>query len=135
VPDWSVKVDPIVVLLMVSESVGSHIGSLRPRKSREFSVSYTTSGIEKLRVSIDCSRSITCQGIFLDAVDGLGGLPASGWRPEMASNIPSTSATNTTTTKSGWYEDGDVKKRLEEICRCFVLDRRDTYPGNSAPLD
>lgn len=131
VPDWRSEVDPTVVPLMVSQSAGC-IGNLRPRTSRKPSVFYAASGTKKPSVIFDSPfvRSITCKGILLDLVDGLGGLPGG------ASHVPSTSVTNTTAVRNGGHEDRNVNQCLAKtICRCLTLDRRDTYLGDPAPID
>lgn len=73
VPDWTVKVQPEVVPLLVSQSGGRHISNFRPHHSLSSTAIYKACG-EKLpcvKYSTDFA-TMTCTGIVIDQMDGLG---------------------------------------------------------------
>ncbi|KAK3331733.1 heterokaryon incompatibility protein-domain-containing protein [Cercophora scortea] len=142
VPDWSLRrrYSP-PVLCMASQSVGQHIGNFRPLHSVNFSCSYVASGNKRPKVTFsEDLREMTCAGVFLDYIDGLGGLKQV--RKELVECVQSTSKTNAPMISDS-DDAGDVRSTesrqamcsllFDCISRCLVLDRIDRYFRHPAP--
>lgn len=137
VPDWRVEVQhPSVVPLMVSQSSCPQLANLRPpkphrhpslRKSARANASFRASGKQTARVSFcESLVHLTCQGIRLDVIDGLG--TSSG---DYHIAAESTSPTNTVPPEEG--DDAVRKTSLYSVARSLVLDRQDQFLENAAP--
>lgn len=128
VPDWRTSVQPLVVPLMVSQSANEHLANFRPRNRStkpKTLAEFKASGEEAPRIKFsDSCAHLTCQGIALDVVDGLGSIK-SGLVPA----VKSTSLWNTKT--------ADLQEKeslLHSLARSLVLDRADKYLGARAPV-
>ncbi|KAK3681680.1 hypothetical protein B0T22DRAFT_472645 [Podospora appendiculata] len=142
VPDWSLRrrYSP-PVLCMASQSAGQHIGNFRPLHSISFSCSYVASGNERPKVTFsEDLREMTCAGVFLDYVDGLGGVKQV--RKDLVECVQSTSTTNAPSTsnaddasdaRSTESRQATCSLLLDCISRCLVLDRIDRYFRRPAP--
>lgn len=148
VPDWRTHVETFVTPLMVSQSHRQYIGNLRPVAQVDFTRShasiYAASGTRspQIRFSADF-RQLSCRGVFLDHIDGLGGIGslAKDYQPDLeklshSSLIQSTSTTNTVrrlnhvekaTVHSGTASVNSCPHSLDDVLRCLVLDRADRY--------
>lgn len=136
VPDWRVEVQrPSVVPLMVSQSSSPQLANLRPpkpqrhpslRKSSRANASFRASGKQTAWVNFcESLVHLTCQGVRLDVVDGLG---TSSGDCQIAAE--STSPTNTVPPEEG---DGAVRKTaLYSVARSLVLDRQDKFLESAA---
>jgi hypothetical protein len=149
VPDWRVSAVPLVGPLMVSQSAGIHIGNFRPLHSLNYSVSYSASLDMKPCVSFSTDlQSIECEGVLLDRIDGLTGLPdqnSSRYPRESDILEQSTSCFNILSDKSSnanspdcissdvSYTTKDASDIFKSIMRCLVLNREDHYFNNAAP--
>lgn len=151
VPDWRVEVPhPSVVPLMVSQSSCPQLANLRPPKAHghpsllrtqaaQANVSYRASGDpdKTLRRVTFCESPthLTCQGIKLDVIDGLG--TSQG---DYQISAATTSPVNTTTVipagEGGGRDDEAMeirKSALYSLARSMVLDRRDQFLERGAP--
>jgi hypothetical protein len=138
VPDWRAAVDTFVVPLLVSQSGKTAIGNFGPIKGQEANSScsiYAASGDQGPRVgSWTIPHQLPCQGIFIDIIDGFGGMPKTPKHPESLGN-QSNSQNNIgpppSTRKNGSSTDEQL---LNDIVRCLVLDRGDRYLSTPTPL-
>jgi hypothetical protein len=145
VPNWSVKVRQKVVPLMVSQGQG-RIGNFRPLADRDSTASYKASGISTPVIDFPAgNRILTCQGVELDYINGLGG-------GDSETYIQSTSTPNhepanaqygddheavATCTPDQHTDPPDSQKEeavqlLTRISRSLVLDRADRYLNHHA---
>lgn len=148
VPNWNIRVQVFVTPLMVSQSGISYIGNFRPildRADTEDPCLYTAAG----NTLPDCSISgfqLTCKGIILDCIDGLGATsvtPKGGDPDQHDSNmklVPSQSDINRCVGRSTSSYDLAQRKEqssrlLDKLIRSMVLDRQDRYLSIRAPLD
>ncbi|KAK1758278.1 hypothetical protein QBC47DRAFT_374184 [Echria macrotheca] len=137
VPDWSLrrKYSP-PVLCMASQSSGKHIGNFRPLHSEDWSCSFAASGRWRPRVSFSPDlRELTCAGVLLDQIDGLGGVKQV--RHETEELCQSTSDINIAQPpgKGKISKGKKCATLLESVSRCLVLDRRDRYFSHPAPRE
>ncbi|KAL9617980.1 MAG: hypothetical protein Q9160_007285 [Pyrenula sp. 1 TL-2023] len=148
VPDWRRHVETFVTLLMVSQSTCKHIGNFRPVAHVDFNRSraetYAAAWMRSPQVQFSAEfRQLSCRGIFLDYIDGIGGIGslAKDYQPDPRklshlSLIQSTSAVNTgrciEVGKNSAVDDNATKANscphsIDDILRCLVLDRADRY--------
>lgn len=128
VPDWRVPLlRPPVVPLMVSQSANEHLANFRPINTSskpKNKIMYKASGQEAPRVQFsDPVQDCTCQGLFLDSVDGLG--PMQG---DLVPTVESTSPVNT--------KPPDMQEKeslMHSLTRSLVVDRVDKFLENRAP--
>ncbi|KAK0656997.1 heterokaryon incompatibility protein-domain-containing protein [Cercophora newfieldiana] len=137
VPDWSIELlHSGPVPSMASQSARAHIGNLRPMHSIDFSCMYAACGSmgPRVRFSEDL-LGMTCGGILVDRVDGLGGVRQVS--QDAVHSAQSTSAVNARP------PDGGVESHRNQatstflwgqIPCCLVLDRKDRYLRHRAPL-
>lgn len=136
VPDWQVSLpQPPVVPLMVSQSANEHLANFRPinpspaRKSKQ-PAAFRASGHETPRVLFsDSGRCVTCQGLTLDAVDGLGAVSQADGR-RLAPAVGATSPANTAPPADMQEKEG----LLHSLVRSVVLDRMDKFLERRAPV-
>ncbi|PVH74034.1 hypothetical protein DL98DRAFT_393288, partial [Cadophora sp. DSE1049] len=133
VPDWRAHVEGKVMPVMASQGSSEGTGNFRPTWVHRSDVAYRASGSTKPVFNIDSSNKVlTCTGIVIDIIDGLGGseyddageliqslpLQQSTWEFNAAST---TNPTPPSVTKT--------------ISRCIALDRKDRYLSESMPPD
>lgn len=128
VPDWRIKLTPLVVPLMVSQGAREFIGNLRPCAYSDYSACYSASlEISPKVVFSPNHREMTCTGLFVTSIEGLTKLPLSvfygGEKVELKS-LP--------LTRQGLPMD--ASQLVESILRCLVLDRGDPYLNHKAPM-
>ena len=147
VPDWRIVTVPWVVPAMVCQSAGQHIGNFRPLPLRGAPDFYTAGrivGPANAVISEDL-RILTCRGIMVDNVDGIGGLKVvhrdregneDDW-DEIHDYIASTSSVNA---PSGDNSSLEIKtdpqhlaKLMEQVGQCILLNRKDRYLGDKSP--
>lgn len=136
VPDWRVSWPPFVVPLMVSQSASDALANFRPvagppRGAKKFKrmTAYRASGTEVYADdSGDMFNQLTCRGIMIDSIDGLGGLPSQDDRL-IIRGTASTSPVNTTPADSGNKEEV-----FNELTRSLVINRNDKYLESRAPV-
>jgi hypothetical protein len=142
VPDWRAPVYSFVIPLLVCQSGNTVIGNFRPVKGNDSIVVYSASGNEAPRIrSSGNPDRLPCEGILIDAIDGLGGMPnAHGLA--IARLVQSTFPENVKS--KAWAQSdastdpqhpSDNKWLLDDIVSCFVLDRKDRYLGIPAPVE
>ncbi|KAH8892930.1 HET-domain-containing protein, partial [Thozetella sp. PMI_491] len=151
-PDWSNRRDLSVIPLLVSQSGRAHIGNLRPPgdfEPEERTVLYdaTRGSVPRVSWSAEC-REMTCRGIFLDYVDGLGdlgvgkyphkgdetirklvqstavGIKQAGRRPSGASGMTSPLPEAT----------GSPSELLDAVVRSVTVGSEDRYLSSKAPV-
>lgn len=132
VPDWRVLSPPYVVPLMVSQSTSEALANFRPitgpprsvKKMKKMSA-YKASGAELPIIRL--GDTLSCRGIVIDSIDGLGGIPAQEDR--LVQSIQSTSPANTKATNAG-----TEKEIFQQLVRSLVLNRQDKYLESRAPV-
>ncbi|POS72800.1 hypothetical protein DHEL01_v208799 [Diaporthe helianthi] len=136
IPDWRVSCPPYVVPLMVSQSASDALANFRPvagsrmgAKKFKRITAYRASGTEEYAVEpVDMFNHLSCRGIVIDSIDGLGGLPSRDERV-IIQGTASTSPVNTTPA------DADHKEEVfDGLVRSLVLNRHDKYLESLAPV-
>lgn len=147
VPNWNIRVQVFVTPLMVSQSGISYIGNFRPivgRSDTEDPVLYTAAGNTLPECSISEDFRMTCKGIILDCIDGLGTTSATpkGGEPDEHDSklVPSRSDRNRDVDRSTSNYDFAQRREqssrlLDKLIRSMVLDRQDRYLSIRTPLD
>jgi hypothetical protein len=101
------------------------------------------SGSEIPQVQFDGPGQITCEGILLDIVDGLGCISidqTSSYRYDKDAMVQSTSTANVSAlaARSSTADATRIENAFDlvvEICRCLVLDRTDRYLRHVPPTE
>lgn len=155
VPDWRAQRESYVMPVMASQSGIKHIGNFRPageRRLRPGWKKYVAGGEQSpgIRFSEDL-LTLTCQGILVDLIDGIGGMriDRKAWEenrenfsiPTVLEFVQSTSATNTedrgpNEMKAVGSRTSSQEKHhdtMGEIARCLTSDRKDRYLTYPAP--
>lgn len=146
VPDWRVEMEAFVIPVMASQSARSHIGNFRPPDRialTDDASSYAAAGdtLPDIR-HWDDPKLLSCKGIFVDYVDGVGGLKVAqrdwtGTTKEVYVKvyqlINSSSPFNSTRIPNSNPDPGKAAKLLDDISRCLVLDRKDRYLSYPTP--
>ncbi|KAG8165672.1 hypothetical protein KVR01_004224 [Diaporthe batatas] len=136
VPDWRVSCPPYVVPLMVSQSASDALANFRPvagpargAKKLKRITAYRASGAELYAAdSRDMFNHLSCRGIVIDSIDGMGGILSQDDRL-ITRCTPSTSPVNISTENSDHKED-----LFDGVVRCIVLNRQDKYLESRAPV-
>jgi hypothetical protein len=152
VPDWRAEFEAYVIPVMASQTAGLNIGNFRP--TREIGVAaipYTADGGSHSPLLAEFSndlRFLTCRGVFVDLVDGLGGLRELHRHPdgtgedqvEMHELVQSTAPANIYTPpdlrapgRIVGQNTNEASAILETISRCLVLNRKDRYLSHPTP--
>lgn len=122
VPDWRVAAESRVVPLMVSQSVRSHVGNLRPPyafdEPRNPLLSYAASKKDAVMCQVIGSR-LFVRGTVLDTVDGLAES-----RKTTCKMVQSSSSHNSSPYLSMSSFSSDL---LRVVCKTLVLDRKDRF--------
>jgi len=137
VPDWSIRLlHSGPVPCMASQSSRTHIGNFRPLHSMDSSAKYAASGeMGPANVSFSGDMfDMTCCGIVLDQVDGLGGVRQV--RQDPLGLVQSTSVANARSRQGfQWTTEEDISSIVwDKVPRCMVLDRHDRYLRHPAPV-
>lgn len=147
VPDWRTPVKSCPVPLMVCQSSRSHIGNFRHVKYGEIvhsrAAAYAAAGTGSPQVSFSGDfQRLTCRGLFLDFIDGLGGLRMPSKNDTINSQVSQDLPLVQSTSPSNTRKKHDIPdpppgkgtaKRIvpsytiDDMIRCFLLDREDTY--------
>ncbi|KAG9235102.1 heterokaryon incompatibility protein-domain-containing protein [Amylocarpus encephaloides] len=135
VPDWRAKTEGCVIPLMASQSANTNIGNFRPLFAMEAEAAYCASGQREPRFTISRSRRvITCEGIMIDILDGVGGSQYHDGETlgnHAADVLPLTQAKSPSNLI--WNEERPEETVLvEAITRCLHLGREDRYLGKVA---
>ncbi|KAL5330936.1 hypothetical protein ACEPPN_000462 [Leptodophora sp. 'Broadleaf-Isolate-01'] len=133
VPDWRAHVEGKVMPVMASQGSSEGTGNFRPTWVHSSKVAYKASGSTKPLFTIDpSSKILTCTGIILDTIDGLGGskYDDAGAVIESVPLQQSTSDANLASPSS--FTSASL---LETISRCLVLNRKDRYLSESMTPD
>ena len=149
VPDWSVVVTPWVVPAMACQSAGHHIGNFRPLSAIDGDPNpYAAGYIEGSPHAVfsEDLRMLTCKGVMIDYVDGVGGLKFvhrdregnKDDRDEIHDCINSTSFVNMPPRSNSSLEKKTDPQQsatlLEQVGRCILLNRKDRYLSYEAPV-
>jgi hypothetical protein len=131
VPDWRVESQPLVVPLMVSQSAKETLANFRPDHRHEGRIVrekllYKAGG-EQLPVlqRQDTPGYLTCRGVLVDYIDGLGDKQDS----DAARGVESTSPINTMAASP----QGKTSLR-DSVARSLTLNRQDQFLESSAPV-
>ncbi|KAK4450946.1 heterokaryon incompatibility protein, partial [Podospora aff. communis PSN243] len=156
VPDWSQSTKVYVVPLMVSQSGRDHISNSRPLHAATTppSAVYAASGKEPPCVIFsEDSLILTCKGVLIDHIDGLGGVPHDASTPVDPStnpdliqsdspiNIPTppnnmpSPPLNTPSPSNTSEANNNQIPLLNAVVRSLVLNRRDRYLSHPAPVE
>jgi hypothetical protein len=139
VPDWRAQIGTKVIPVMASQGSRKSIGNFRPPAIIEATAIYAASGDHAPRVKISKDlRILTCEGVILDIVDGLGGTKYND-QGERFNDVemherPLIQSVSTTNCLEEGATDGDFDL-MGCVSRCLVLDREDRYLGNNMPHD
>lgn len=142
VPNWNIRVQVFVTPLLVSQSGISYIGNFRPivdRSDTEDPALYAAAGNTLPECSFSEDFRMTCKGIILDCIDGLGSTSVTpkGGDAEL---VPSRSDRNREIDRSTSNYDFAQRREqssrlLDKLIRSMVLDREDRYLSIRTPLD
>ncbi|KAL7919416.1 heterokaryon incompatibility domain-containing protein [Trichoderma austrokoningii] len=147
VPNWNIRVQVFVTPLLVSQSGISHIGNFRPildKPDIEDPSLYAAAGNTLPDCSISDDFRMTCKGIILDRIDGLGttSVMPNGGHPDQHGPglVPSRSDVNRYIERPTSEHDSARRKEessrlLDKLIRSMVLDRQDRYLSIPTPLD
>lgn len=135
VPDWRVQIQTYEVPLLVSQSARKHIGNFRPARGRSDPPNpavYAAAGDTPPRFSISRDgRQITCSGIVLDYIDGLGPVPGQEEDPSLGLVQSTSPANNTKPTQPFQHLD----ETINSLIRCVTVNRQDRYLCVETPID
>jgi len=138
VPDWSVRVDLFVIPLLVSQSGKSTVGNFRPIRHRHLMAtpsSYDASRAAEPSIGVSGDkRRLTCKGLMVCRVDGLGALERVEAKFDSLA-MPAFSQSRAPVnalTASTLDEDGRGKL-LDAVVRTLTVDRGDRYLSRPAP--
>lgn len=121
VPDWSIQVAPFVTPAMVSQSSKALMPAFDPSGplvAGEKAAYDAASGRPQVSFSADDTK-MTCRGIAIDHIDGLGAVEEVGLVEQ------STSVKNTCFSYD--YDPEDNLGLVDTIIRCLMLDCKDRY--------
>lgn len=154
VPDWRALIKPWVVPVIASQSGGQHIGNFRPLSLLGSDQDLFAAGRceNSLQVSFSADlQSLTCNGILIDRIDGIGGLkvvhrdlngkndgPAEIHECINATairNIPMTSAAVSDSPIQTDLDPDLASTYMDHIARCLLLNRQDRYLSYKLPLE
>lgn len=129
VPDWRVRIDPLSIPLMVSQSAKSHIGNLRPfahtiDKPDDPPVCYNASK-DRAAVYTFKGSKLVARGTIVDVVDGLAG----------CRNAEFVQCSTQLNVMKIAPECGSASEILRSVCKSLVLDRKDRFLRFSMPSD
>jgi hypothetical protein len=145
VPDWQVQTEAFVVPLMASQSTRNQIGNFRPVKNitlEDDASCYAAAGDTTPYVRFsDDMRFLYCRGVFVDYVDGVGGLTIESrdWTQpsdtlslqEISLQLDNSSSTFNSTRHA--KDSEEALRLLHAISRCLVLGRKDRYLAYPTP--
>ncbi|OQO13429.1 hypothetical protein B0A48_01657 [Cryoendolithus antarcticus] len=145
VPDWKARNSPSTIRaahtpLLVSQAANTRIGSLRPKDAMDNPPDcavYAASGESALSATFsENDERLTCQGIIIDNIDGLGAM-VDGSDPENITQIePLIAPTSRSNTQPSVQSEprADISSVRDNIALSLVLDRRDwcfQYPASA----
>ncbi|KAL5320087.1 hypothetical protein ACEPPN_013149 [Leptodophora sp. 'Broadleaf-Isolate-01'] len=135
VPDWRARVEGKPVPVMVAQGSKAGTGNFRPEWARVaeekhgYKAMYNASGGKSpRRVDVGDGRTLTCWGVILDNIDGLGGSTY-----DDAGKIVDTKKQPSLQQSKSAHNLRQNKQKLPDsllmdtIARCFMLDRTDRY--------
>lgn len=135
VPDWRVQIQTYEVPLLVSQSARKHIGNFRPARGRSDPPNpavYAATGDTPPRPSISHDgRQLTCSGIVLDYIDGLGPVPGQE-EDHSLGLIQSTSPANDSKQTEAFQH---LDETINSLIRCMSVNRHDRYLCVETPID
>ena len=136
VPDWRASVEGKVIPVMACQGSSPGTGNFRPAWVTESEAIYKASGNKSPRYSISKdARVLTCTGVVLDKIDGLGGskYEDAGEINETKNELPLEQSTS----EQSIQLDGKAASTsglMKIISPCLALDRKDRYLAeNLAP--
>ncbi|ESZ95461.1 hypothetical protein SBOR_4115 [Sclerotinia borealis F-4128] len=146
VPDWRVDVQPWMVPAMAAQSGAGYVGNFRPTHLQGKNHDTFTAGKSKTPLKYSFSadlQQLNCQGVFMDLVDGIGGLRLvhGDENNEKEGVIKVYQCVNTTAIRKIFETstvDSDsspqdeltsekASKYMDHIFRCLMLNRRERY--------
>lgn len=131
IPDWRARVEGKVTPVMASQGSTFGTGNFRPHVVRKSDAVYRASGKRPPQFKIsDNSKVLTCTGIILDKIDGLGGLTQDDEWPATYGQCAADLHLVQPTAQHNIHSDSVVNspsELMETLSRCLVLDRNDRY--------
>jgi hypothetical protein len=122
VPDWRVRIQPLVVPSMASQSSCDFIGNLRPPRLLDplkVRTSYSSSGLKTSEQSFEGS-TLLAKGITIDVVANIAGAQVDDSTPELVQKT---------------FDSRSADQILLSICSCLVLNRGDRYLEDPMPTE
>jgi hypothetical protein len=138
---------------MAAQSGRQYIGNLRPVSTLGsdhdiFAAAGKSEGPLNFSISADLSK-LTCQGVLIDLIDGIGGLKVvyrdehgkDGGPAEVhesinataARNLPPASVAGSSSPMQNELDPDIASKYMDCIFRCLLLNRKDRYPNYALP--
>ncbi|KAB8301501.1 hypothetical protein EYC80_003354 [Monilinia laxa] len=153
VPDWRVNAQPWMVPAIAAQSGAGHVGNLRPLYLWSSAGNHDVFTAGKSKGPLECSfsadlRRLTCQGVFIDLVDGIGGLKVvytdqdgnSDGVPEVYQTVDSTIVHETSkhsvvdaSLDQSELDSTLTSRYMDHIFRCLMLNRQDRYLSHDLP--
>ncbi|KAF7936570.1 uncharacterized protein EAE97_007936 [Botrytis byssoidea] len=149
VPDWRADVQPWMVPAIAAQSGAKHVGNLRPimfwyPKGTNYDIFMAGKSNDPLKYNFSTDlRILTCQGVFVDFVDGIGGLKVvytdeDKTNDEVAEVYQSVESTSTHETSQAAQSNAELltqaeldpeqaSRYMDHIFRCLMLNRQDRY--------
>ncbi|TGO46901.1 hypothetical protein BCON_0302g00080 [Botryotinia convoluta] len=149
VPDWRADVQPWMVPAIAAQSGAKHVVNLRPimflyLKGNNYDVFMAGKSNVPLKYNFSTDlRILTCQGVFVDLVDGIGGLKvvytdedttndevAEVYQSVESTSIHGTSKASQSNAKlltQAELDPEQASRYMDHIFRCLMLNRQDRY--------
>lgn len=139
IPDWKVHVEGKVMPVMASQGSNPGTGNFRPVWALDTDLMYRASkGRDPTYQISNDGQILTCSGIVLDIIDGLGGSKYND-TGELERNLPliqptsSKNANPLLSDPSISDPTNEVEIILRSLVRCLTLDRADRYLSEHLP--
>ncbi|QSZ33502.1 hypothetical protein DSL72_005070 [Monilinia vaccinii-corymbosi] len=155
VPDWRVHVQPWMVPAIAAQSGAGHVGNLRPLYLWNPEGNHDVFNAGKSKNPLEYSfsadlRKLTCQGVFLDLIDGIGGLQVvytdkDGKNEEVAEVYQSVDSTTVhkrskdSIVNANFQNQPELDSKLasrymDRIFRCLMFNRQERYLSHEIPV-
>ncbi|TGO85910.1 hypothetical protein BPOR_0352g00010 [Botrytis porri] len=155
VPDWRADVQPWMVPAIAAQSGAKNVGNLRPLiflypEGNKYDVFMAGKSRAPLKYNFSSDfRILTCQGAFVDLVDGIGGLKvvytdedktndevAKVYQSVESTSIHGTSEASQINAKllnQAELDSEQAPRYMDHIFRCLMLNRQDRYLSQDIP--
>ncbi|THV47046.1 hypothetical protein BGAL_0339g00060 [Botrytis galanthina] len=155
VPDWRADIQPWMVPAMAAQSGAKHVGNFRPivtlyPESNNYDVFMAGKSNVPLKYNFSADlRILTCEGVFVDLVDGIGGLKVvytdedktndkvaevyQSVEPTSTHGTPKASQSNVKLLTPAELDPEQASRYMDHIFRCLMLNRQDRYLSQVIP--